>query len=59
MFSQFKENMEINQGIHGPNNIKRENLKRIGQMIHTKKNIVQRTVLKEPHCQDMLFLKTG
>jgi len=37
MFSQFKENMEINQGIHGPNNIKRENLKRIGQMIHTKK----------------------
>jgi hypothetical protein len=59
MFSQFKENMEINQGIHGPNQIKRENLKRIGQMIHTKKNIVQRTAQKEPECQDMLFLKTG
>ena len=59
MFSQFKENMEINQGIHGPNQIKRENLKRIGQMIHTKKNIVQRTAQKEPKCQDMLFLKTG
>ena len=44
--------MEINQGIHGPNQIKRENLKRIGQMIHTKKNIVQRTAQKEPECQD-------
>jgi len=26
MFSQFKENMEINQGIHGPKQIKRETL---------------------------------
>ena len=34
MFSQFKENMEINQGINGPNqmkNTKKENGKRIGQ----------------------------
>ena len=40
MFSQFKENMEINQGINGPNqmkNTKKENGKRIGQQIHTKK----------------------
>ena len=58
MFSQFKENMEINQGIHGPNENKRDIEKGLDRG-STPKNIVQRTALKEPKCQEMLFLKTG
>jgi len=59
IFSQFKENMEINQGMHGPNQTKRENFKKDWTDDPHQKNIVQRTALKEPECQEMLFLKTG
>ena len=57
MFSQFKENMEINQGIHGPNQIKRENLKRIGLMIHTKKTLFNEQHKKSPNVKICYSLK--
>jgi len=59
MFSQFKENMEINQGIHGPNQIKKRQIEKGLDRGSTPKNIVQGTALKlkEPKCQEMLFLK--
>jgi len=44
MFSQFKENMEINQGIHGPNKNKRETLKK-----DWTEDPHQKTLFKEQH----------